>query len=148
MGRRARLAENPGTLCRMPAAKPVIALDHVDKRFAGGLLALQGVSLQVHENEFVALLGASGCGKSTVLRLVAGLDGATAGRVDAPALAAPEAAETAFVFQDATLMPWASVFDNVWLRNTASTMLWVTNSTAMRCAARACHHVSRSALRR
>lgn len=99
----------------MPTAPPVITLDHVEKRFAGGLLAVADVSLQVGANEFVALLGPSGCGKSTVLRLVAGLDTPSAGRVDSPALSAPPTADTAFVFQDATLMPWASVFDNVWL---------------------------------
>jgi NitT/TauT family transport system ATP-binding protein len=99
----------------MPAAPPVITLDHVDKRFASGLLAVADVSLQVGANEFVALLGPSGCGKSTLLRLAAGLETPGAGRVDSPAVSARDAADTAFVFQDATLMPWASVFDNVWL---------------------------------
>ncbi|HET7794213.1 MAG TPA: ABC transporter ATP-binding protein [Rhizobacter sp.] len=94
---------------------PVFALDHVDKRFASGLQALSDVSLQVAAGEFVSLLGPSGCGKSTVLRLVAGLDDASSGQVSAPALSNPNAADTAYVFQDATLMPWASVFDNVWL---------------------------------
>ncbi|MGY4827451.1 ABC transporter ATP-binding protein [Sphaerotilaceae bacterium SBD11-9] len=97
----------------MPA--PAIALDHVDKRFASGLLALSDVSLQVGASEFVALLGPSGCGKSTVLRLAAGLEQPSRGHISAPALSAPAAADTAYVFQDATLMPWASVFDNVWL---------------------------------
>ena len=92
---------------------PVIRLDHVDKRFANGLMALSDVSLQVGADEFVSLLGPSGCGKSTVLRLTAGLEPSSAGHVDAPALS--RAAHTAYVFQDATLMPWASVFDNVWL---------------------------------
>ncbi len=103
----------------MPAAAdtpPPIVLDRVDKRFAGGLLALQQVSLQVRQGEFVALLGPSGCGKSTVLRLAAGLEAPSAGRLHAPALEdSAGAGRTAFVFQEATLMPWASVFDNVWL---------------------------------
>ena len=84
------------------------------KRFDGGLEALRDVSLDVRASEFVALLGPSGCGKSTVLRLAAGLEAASAGRVSAPALDGSGGA-TAFVFQEPTLMPWASVFDNVWL---------------------------------
>jgi NitT/TauT family transport system ATP-binding protein len=97
------------------SADTTVLLHQVDKRFAGGLLALQQVSMQVGSTEFVALLGPSGCGKSTVLRLAAGLDAPSAGIVDAPALRDGSAAQTAFVFQEPTLMPWASVFDNVWL---------------------------------
>jgi NitT/TauT family transport system ATP-binding protein len=92
----------------------LVALDGVDKRFASGVHALAGLGLRVMPGEFVTLLGPSGCGKSTVLRLAAGLDTASAGRIAAPALASG-AAQTAFVFQEPTLMPWASVFDNVWL---------------------------------
>jgi len=94
---------------------PLISLHEVHKRFEPGVQALAGVSLAVHAGEFVALLGPSGCGKSTVLRLVAGLDAPSAGRVDAPALRPGAGPATAFVFQEPTLMPWASVFDNVWL---------------------------------
>jgi len=94
---------------------PVITLEHIEKRFDSGLLALNDVSLQVDATEFVSLLGPSGCGKSTVLRLAAGLETASAGQVHSPALSTQAVADTAFVFQDATLMPWASVFDNVWL---------------------------------
>ncbi len=86
---------------------PAIRLQHVDKRFGGGTLALRGVSLAVGAGEFVSLLGPSGCGKSTVLRLVAGLERQSTGTVDAPS------ADVAFVFQDAALMPWATVADNV-----------------------------------
>ena len=97
------------------ATPPLIRLHQVHKQFASGLQALAGVSLAVRPDEFVALLGPSGCGKSTVLRLVAGLDAASAGQVQAPALQAGPSSDTAFVFQEPTLMPWASVFDNVWL---------------------------------
>ena len=92
----------------------LISLHEVDKRFATGTLALESVSLQVQAGEFVSLLGPSGCGKSTVLRLVAGLDQASRGAVRV-APSDPTAQPAAFVFQDPTLMPWASVFDNVWL---------------------------------
>jgi NitT/TauT family transport system ATP-binding protein len=101
----------------MPAldTPPLIALQQVHKRFASGVLALAGVTLSVRAGEFVALLGPSGCGKSTVLRLVAGLDMPSQGTIDAPALQTRGDASTAFVFQEPTLMPWASVADNVWL---------------------------------
>ena len=100
-----------------PAVSTQITLDRVGRRFgpgAGQLQALEGVSLDVPAAAFVALLGPSGCGKTTVLRLVAGLDAPSGGRVgvgrtgDTPPVCS-------YVFQDPTLMPWASVFDNVWL---------------------------------
>jgi NitT/TauT family transport system ATP-binding protein len=104
------------TVHHQPAAAPLIELQGVTKRYGRGTLALQDVSLNVGAHEFVSLLGPSGCGKSTVLRLIAGLDTPSEGRIRAPALATSSAAaDTAFVFQDPTLMPWASVFDNVWL---------------------------------
>ncbi len=95
-------------------SEPLVSLDEVAKRFDNGVQALAGVSLSVAAGEFVTLLGPSGCGKSTVLRLVAGLEVVSGGRMSSPALRS-SAAATAFVFQDPTLMPWASVADNVWL---------------------------------
>ena len=94
---------------------PLVSLDRVHKRYANGVLALREVTLEVGAHAFVSLLGPSGCGKSTVLRLIAGLDTPTSGTVQAPALNRGRDSGTACVFQDATLMPWASVFDNVWL---------------------------------
>jgi len=98
----------------MDPVQSAVALESVTRRFESGVVALQDATLSVAPGEFVSILGPSGCGKSTVLRLLAGLDQPSAGRVQAPAQSAQDAA-TAFVFQDATLMPWASVFDNVWL---------------------------------
>jgi len=102
---------------KAPASKaPTIELRGVVKRYCQGTLALQDVSLEVGEHEFVSLLGPSGCGKSTVLRMVAGLDTPSEGSIRAPALVGDSTVPgTAFVFQDAALMPWANVFDNVWL---------------------------------
>jgi NitT/TauT family transport system ATP-binding protein len=93
----------------------VIRLNQVTKRFDSGLLALGGVSMHVARGEFVTLLGPSGCGKSTVLKLVAGLVMPTEGTVVSPAQTDQTGRSTAYVFQEPTLLPWATVFDNVWL---------------------------------
>ena len=93
----------------------VITLNDVAKRFDSGLLALEGASLSVARGEFVTLLGPSGCGKSTVLKLVAGLVKPSEGTVVSPAQQDQTGRSTAFVFQEPTLLPWATVFDNVWL---------------------------------
>jgi len=90
-----------------------IRLNGVSRRFARGVQALDGVDLEIGAGDFVALLGPSGCGKTTVLRLLAGLDAADAGTVVVGYGNKPPV--LSYVFQDATLMPWASVFDNVWL---------------------------------
>ena len=82
------------------SGEPVLALDHLD--------------MAVRDGEFVCLVGPSGCGKSTLLRLLAGLDRADAGtftladrRIDGPS------AEVGVVFQQATLLPWLTVWQNV-----------------------------------
>ncbi len=91
-----------------------LSIDGVGRRFGNGVEALRGVSLEVAAGDFVALLGPSGCGKSTLLRLIAGLDAPDEG-VLRWAGGAPGAGEIGFVFQDATLLPWASAAENVWL---------------------------------
>ncbi|TVQ58522.1 MAG: ABC transporter ATP-binding protein [Rhodobacteraceae bacterium] len=70
------------------------------------------MTLALNDGDFVSLLGPSGCGKSTALRLIAGLSSPTKGRIRWR-----EGAEGALgvVFQEPTLAPWATVFDNVWL---------------------------------
>ena len=89
---------------------PLLSLTRVRREFAGGRVALASVDLDVADGEFVSLLGASGCGKSTVLRLLSGLDAPSSGTIvrNLPADAVP-----GYVFQDAALMPWASVRRNV-----------------------------------
>ena len=78
------------------------------------LPVLEGVTISVEPGEFVALLGPSGCGKSTLLRLVAGLEPPTRGAVSANGekIAKPDPSRVV-VFQDPTLFPWRSVWDNV-----------------------------------
>ncbi len=91
----------------------MIRLDRVSKSF-GTVEALRDVSLSVAPGEFVAIVGASGCGKSTLLRLVAGLVPVTAGHVILGGTPVTEPrADTAMVFQAATLLPWADVLRNV-----------------------------------
>ena len=93
----------------------LLQLERVDKRYDNGTLALQDVDLVVGEREFVSFLGPSGCGKSTALKMIAGLLDVTAGRIAWADSAADHAKDISFVFQEPTLMPWAKVFDNVWL---------------------------------
>jgi NitT/TauT family transport system ATP-binding protein len=79
------------------------------------MLALNDISLRVETGDFIALLGPSGCGKSTLLRLLAGLEEPTDGAISWDAGHAPGPGEIGFVFQDATLLPWANAADNVFL---------------------------------
>lgn len=93
--------------------RTLVALRDVEKVFPNGTVALEGVDFAVKSGEIVTLLGPSGCGKSTILRLVAGLDRPTSGTIERNFSSARGA--IGFVFQDPTLMPWADVFDNVYL---------------------------------
>lgn len=101
-------------------ADPVVRLSRVGKVFDNGTKALRDISLVVEEGEFLSLLGPSGCGKTTILRLVAGLAEASSGTLSGSGVRTPgampqNAGDIGYVFQEATLMPWATVFNNVWL---------------------------------
>ncbi len=89
----------------------LLSLSQIGKTFPNGTRALDQLDLAVSRGDFISLLGPSGCGKSTALRLIAGLE-----RADSGTLTWDEAKpDIGFVFQDPTLMPWANVFDNVFL---------------------------------
>ncbi len=100
------------------AGPPIVSLQSISKTFSNGTVALRDMSLDVHPGEFVSLLGPSGCGKSTALRIIAGLGSPTTGRVAWPSEGEPAKSATdheiGFVFQEPTLMPWGTVFKNVW----------------------------------
>ena len=76
--------------------------------------ALQNVSLDVNTNEFVSILGHSGCGKTTMLNLIAGFEKPSSGRIECAGKEVKEpGAERAMVFQDYALFPWLTVRDNI-----------------------------------
>jgi NitT/TauT family transport system ATP-binding protein len=93
---------------------PMIEFSRVTKRYANGSPVLEGVDLTVAKGEFVSLIGSSGCGKSTVLKLISGLTSPSAGTVSVDAMTPKDARETmSYIFQDATLLPWRTVQQNV-----------------------------------
>jgi NitT/TauT family transport system ATP-binding protein len=105
------------TVTGAPAAASaplLLAMRGVSKTFSNGVQALASVDLAIREGDFLSLLGPSGCGKSTALRIIAGLSSPSSGLLDWRG-AALSARDVGFVFQEPTLMPWADVFDNVWL---------------------------------
>ena len=97
--------------------KEHLNIDHVTMAFptpAGPFVALDNVDLVIEKGEFVSLIGHSGCGKSTVLNVVAGLYQATAGGVILDGTEVNEPGpDRAVVFQNHSLLPWLSAYQNV-----------------------------------
>ncbi|MCL4859300.1 MAG: ATP-binding cassette domain-containing protein [Caldilineaceae bacterium] len=92
-----------------------LAVHGLEKRF-GAKQVLQGIDLRVAPGEFLAIVGKSGCGKSTLLRLVAGLDQPNAGAIVVDGRPVHKLNDQArIMFQDARLLPWKRVLDNVGL---------------------------------
>ena len=95
--------------------RPLIRMDRVRKQFGAGTVAVSDMTVTIDEGDFVSLLGPSGCGKSTALRMIAGLLPVTAGTITIEPGGAQAEHDLGFVFQEPTLMPWATAADNVWL---------------------------------
>jgi thiamine transport system ATP-binding protein len=99
----------------MPA--PILELQDIHKQYPDGAQALEAIHLTVKAGEIVALLGPSGCGKTTLLRVVAGLEQPTRGRVlfNSRDLAAVPVHQRGFgfMFQDFALFPHRNVADNI-----------------------------------
>jgi len=94
-----------------------LKIDHVDKTFQRGSQStevLRGITLDVAKGEYVSIIGHSGCGKSTLLNIVAGLTQATNGGVILEGRQVDEPGpDRAVVFQNHSLLPWLTVYDNV-----------------------------------
>ena len=125
-------------------SKAYLSLSRVDMTFPGpngGNPVLKGIDLAVRRGEYISLIGHSGCGKSTVLNIVAGLLKATSGgvlldnrEVDAPG------PDRAVVFQNHSLLPWLTVYQNVEIavdkifretRTAAERRDWILHNLAM-----------------
>lgn len=119
----------------------LLDISHIDMEFPtpkGPFTALRDVDLKIQQGEFVSLIGHSGCGKSTVLNVVAGLYQATRGGVILNGKEVTEPGpERAVVFQNHSLLPWLTAYENVELavkqvfgrsKSKAETRQWIEHN--------------------
>jgi NitT/TauT family transport system ATP-binding protein len=102
----------------VPSEEAKITVEQATKVYeskTGPVHALEDFSLEITEGEFVCILGPSGCGKTTLLWAMGGLHALTSGRVvlDGTPVVGPRPAEIAMVFQDANLLPWRNLSQNI-----------------------------------
>jgi len=92
----------------------VLQLEHVSKTYPNGVHALENVTVDIPIGEILAVVGGSGCGKSTMLRAIAGLDPASSGRImlNGDRITAPHE-KIGIIFQEPRLLPWLTVAENV-----------------------------------
>jgi len=84
-----------------------VLLNEVSLSYPGTGLVIDRISAEIEDGEFIAVLGASGCGKSSLLNMIAGLLAPSSGWLEVPQDGA------AFMFQDANLLPWLTASENV-----------------------------------
>ena len=94
-----------------------VALKNVTKSYDNKKIIIDNVNLDINDKEFIVLVGASGCGKSTILRMIAGLEDITSGDIRIGERVVnnvhPKDRDIAFVFQSYALYPHMSVYDNI-----------------------------------
>jgi NitT/TauT family transport system ATP-binding protein len=103
-----------------PAIPTVVALKHIGKTYATAsgetINALQSVDIEIAAQEFVSVIGASGCGKTTLLRIMAGLERNFVGELWLQGRkGSGPSRDVGVVFQDANLLPWRTVRNNILL---------------------------------
>lgn len=93
------------------------SIEHVTKRFPGGEIAINDLSLEIRNGEFLVLVGPSGCGKSTALRMLAGVEDVSEGVIKIDGRVVNDVPErkrdVAMVFQTYALYPHLSAFENI-----------------------------------
>ena len=108
-----------------PTEKPIIQFKNVTKRF-GDYTAIENLSLDIYPNEFFALLGPSGCGKTTLMRLLAGFEAPSEGKIILDNIdivnVPPNMREVNMMFQSYALFPHLNVYDNIAFGLRRSTM--------------------------
>ena len=116
------IASTKEKVAAKPLGKPLdryVFIENVDMEFRskkGVFKALENINLNIQQGEFVSIIGHSGCGKSTVLNLIAGLTQPTKGNLFCAGreIARP-GPDRAVVFQNHSLLPWLTCFENVYL---------------------------------
>jgi NitT/TauT family transport system ATP-binding protein len=91
--------------------RPAIRIVNLQKTF-GALVAIDRVSIDIERGEFFMIVGPSGCGKTTLLRILAGLETATAGGIEIDTPAGSERPVNSMVFQGESIFPWMTVWNN------------------------------------
>ncbi|MNO29401.1 Aliphatic sulfonates import ATP-binding protein SsuB [compost metagenome] len=98
--------------------KEWVKMERLSKVYPNGTVAVQDVNVSISEGEFLCFVGPSGCGKSTIFKMITGLSSLTGGSLEVMGTSPKQArkqSDTAFVFQEHTLLPWMSIVDNVGL---------------------------------